>query len=642
MAFVEINPLYRPFLESLGLSEADHFLDLPGVVVSGHPDRHVVKVCLGDGPSAFTAFLKKEHRVAWKDRLANAWAGLGLYSKSYREAIMLRALRRADVECAEWIAVGEDDAGRAFVLVREVEGGRDLRAFLGDAANATPGRRRALARRLGQAVAKLHRAGFDHPDLYAKHVLVRDDGSVVLLDCQRCGRRRLTRRRRVRALAKLNASVDDGLADRTDRLVFLRAYLKATGASGRYALVRGPVAWLAIAFGRPGPSLPSTADSTLKRKRRGGTLRLRFRVLSSSPGLPRRDFEDSAPATQLPLNKMSRGFSLARLARAIVRESDRLLRRPRLREMRQPLVLDGRQEIVWLDGEALCVTRAFAAECRGEVRARLRLPRDGARGKNDVTASRVALPHGGAGLLVRRSTSRPFAWLRTRLRWRPWVAPEVAQAGTLFRLQRAGIETVTVLAFGQRHARPWQTDSFLLTAAPAGSRSLEDWVRTGGRLPQAAGRRARSHVVRETAALLRRLHEAGYALCPDASGVLPAAAMLVGPPADRPVVCVGDAAGVRRCRRLHDRRRQRDFVLVARVFRDRGCGRTDLLRQYLAYVDRRHLGSADKQWIRSRLPRELPLPRPAPDCPRGKPGTEEPVHEPGALLSECAAGPRRL
>jgi hypothetical protein len=484
---------------------------------------------------------------------------------------MLRALRRAGVACPDWVATGEDDAGRAFVLVRAVEGGRDLRAFLGDPANAAPDRRRALAQRLGQVIAGVHRAGFDHPDLYSKHVLVRDDGSLALLDWQRCGRRRLTRRRRIRALAKLNASLGDGLAGRTDRLACLRAYLRATGLCGR-------------------------------------------------------------------------GVQ-ARMVRGLLRETQRLLRRPRLREMRQPLMPDGGQELVWLDGEALCVTQAFAGECRGAVRDRLYLPRDGARRRDRFHRCTVQLPGGRTGRLERRSTSSPFAWLWRRLRRLPWVAPEVARAGTLFRLQRAGIATVGLLAFGQRPSRPWQTDSFLLTATPVGHHALGWWVHTRGRRSRGANRcRSHAHLLRAVADVLRRLHEAGFALCPNRSGWLPDATFMVGPPADRPTVLVADLAGVERCRRVNDRRRRRDLLLLARLFREGGCSRTDLLRLNLAYVNHRRLTPDDRRRLCSRLPRELAIPLPAPwlgRSPAGS-GTEEPVHEPGAVLPECAAGARRL
>src|SRR5258708_6791023 len=115
MAFVDINPCYRKFLERQGLVEAGQFLALPGVIVCGHPDRHVLQVILGTGAEAIPGYLKREHRIPWRDPLANAWAGFGFVSKSCREAQTLQVAQRAGVGCPEWIASGEDDHGRAFL-----------------------------------------------------------------------------------------------------------------------------------------------------------------------------------------------------------------------------------------------------------------------------------------------------------------------------------------------------------------------------------------------------------------------------------------------------------------------------------------------------------------------------------------------
>src|SRR6185437_2145150 len=103
--------------------------------------------------AAVSAFLKREHRTRWRDRLANAWAGFGFVSKSCREYRLLQALAAAGVGCPEPVAAGEDGRGRAFLLLREVSGGRDLRAFL---AGLAPHERRRAARRLGGALARLH------------------------------------------------------------------------------------------------------------------------------------------------------------------------------------------------------------------------------------------------------------------------------------------------------------------------------------------------------------------------------------------------------------------------------------------------------------------------------------------------------
>jgi heptose I phosphotransferase len=224
--FVEVRPRYRGVLRRLGLTRAEHFLDFPGTIISGHPNREVQCLTLTGGGERLTLYLKREHRVGFRVRLINALAGFGFASRSLREACVLDALRREGVGCPEWVAVGEDGRGRAFLLLREVEDAVDVRTFLRE--HADNRRRRRLARRLGVLLARLHRAGFDHPDLYAKHVLVRlRDDVPILLDWQRSRRRATVGwRRRVRTLAALNATLADDVAPTRDRLACLRAYLE--------------------------------------------------------------------------------------------------------------------------------------------------------------------------------------------------------------------------------------------------------------------------------------------------------------------------------------------------------------------------------------------------------------------------------
>ncbi len=229
MAFVDIDPRYQRFLEERGLVGCEALLALPAVIISGHPNRYTAQVALGTGPSAVRALLKLEHRVLWKDRLANAWAGFGLVSRSHREFRILQALPGLGVGGPEPIAAGEDDQGRAFVLVRERPGDLDLRAYL-TRLDGRPGERRRFLRRLGEALARLHDAGFDHPDLYSKHVLVDPQtGAIRFLDWQRSRRQSwLGWARRWRDLAALHATLAGELATSRERLACLLAYLRAS------------------------------------------------------------------------------------------------------------------------------------------------------------------------------------------------------------------------------------------------------------------------------------------------------------------------------------------------------------------------------------------------------------------------------
>lgn len=232
MATVIVEPGYQELLRQHGLTTFAAVTGLPALVVGCHPGRHVARVTLGSGAATVPAFLKRERRVSWADRLANWWAGFGFVSNSLREARLLRELRRTGVGCPDVIACGEDSRGGAFLLVRAT-GFVELRTFLRD--HLPHGSRRCFARMLGAALARIHAAGFDHPDLYSKHVLVSPEtGAVVFVDWQRSHRRRqLSSARRCRDLAALDATLSDELATSRERLLCLRAYLQSVALPRR-------------------------------------------------------------------------------------------------------------------------------------------------------------------------------------------------------------------------------------------------------------------------------------------------------------------------------------------------------------------------------------------------------------------------
>jgi hypothetical protein len=282
----------------MGLTSTEAFLALPGPVVSGHPERHVRRVTIG----STVAYLKCEHRVPPRDRLRHALAGYGWVSKSLRERRALADLEAAGLPAPPWLAAGEDAHGRAFLLVGEAAG-EDLRRHLADLRSAPTGERRLFARSLGEALARLHAAGFDQPDLSAKHVLVSPGPRFTLLDWQNGGRRaRVGWRRRLRALALLDATVAEELASPQERLRVLRAYLSIRARS--------------VSDG--GSKVPSL------------TLRARTRLHDIAPEIHSR--------------------------------SERLLDRRTVREARRFPLPEVTQHLHWLDGESLCAVPSVAGE----------------------------------------------------------------------------------------------------------------------------------------------------------------------------------------------------------------------------------------------------------------------------------------
>ncbi len=281
MAWVKILP---PFADPFGAwNAAEHFLEWTGVLVNHHRRRQVEQVCRTDcaeaaqdkmsrsvatgalSPCELTYrdfhdsqpiaemmlatkvstshinasadesgsfFLKKEHAVTWRDRFHNAWAGFGWCATSVREATILLAARKAGVACPEVAAFGELRT-RAFLLLRDEADMVELRTILLTLDSNTD--RNQLAEALGRELARLHAAGFDHPDLFAKHILVGRTGPtfrICILDWARARRRRaVSWHLRCRALAILDATLHTALASDRLRLRCLRAYLREANRS---------------------------------------------------------------------------------------------------------------------------------------------------------------------------------------------------------------------------------------------------------------------------------------------------------------------------------------------------------------------------------------------------------------------------
>jgi tRNA A-37 threonylcarbamoyl transferase component Bud32 len=186
-------------------------------VLHDNARRRIVRLAGGPGGD----LVVKHFRVAsgrhpWRER-AKALVGRGQAEREHRA---LRALHAAGVPVPEPLALGVLQGGDALLALRFVAGA-PLEAALG----AAPRERRALLRRVGEAVAALHRAGFVHGDLHRGNVRVAEAGGAVLLDLQHA---RATRSPRARSadLGQLDYSLWDRLA-RADRVRLRAAALGA-------------------------------------------------------------------------------------------------------------------------------------------------------------------------------------------------------------------------------------------------------------------------------------------------------------------------------------------------------------------------------------------------------------------------------
>jgi tRNA A-37 threonylcarbamoyl transferase component Bud32 len=418
MGWLRIDPRCQETFRRQGLARAEDFLRLPGVILCGHPDRHVLHV------QEMPALLKKEHRVPWRDLITNAWAGFGFVSKSTREAKILQLAKQAQIPCPQVLAHGQSGP-QAFLLVEDKSGMTEIRHYVQQHLR----QKTLIARTLAREIARIHAAGFEHGELFTKHILIGPKSRFCFLDWQRARlHRKITRNGCCRDLAKLDATLPTILASERVRLTFLRDYLRHhLGIERTKALLN----WAA-----------KIRDLSLK-----------------------------------------------------------LQQKHRIRVLRRLPLPSGSQNLIWLDGEALCITQAFRAELGAALPDWLRFcgPQ-----QNPVESYQVRLGDHRSGNLVRRSVGGFGRWL---LSWfRPQQAPEVQQAALLFRLERHAVPSPKLLAFGQSSVRPGGQESFLLTENLPSDGALDDF------LARFSSPSKRANWLRQAGALLRGLHESGYAL----------------------------------------------------------------------------------------------------------------------------------
>ena len=516
---VEVRPGYRSLLRRLGLTHPDHFLSLPSLTVSGHPDRNVSRLVLGQGPEAIPAFLKREHRVPWSVRVRSWLAGFGLVSRSLRECQILQALQRESLPCPDWIAAGEDGQGRAFLLLRESVGARDLWQALRQ--ETSPRGRRRLARIVGESLARLHHKGFTHPDLYANHVLTQQDGAeVILLDWQRtrpCYQ--VSWSGRGRDLAGLHITLPLELASERQRWCCLRAYLAETAR------------------------------------------------LTACTGQP------------VALGGQLRRPECAKLLRGLRQEARRRLRHRHVLEKRHQGLTRAHQDWVRLDGEALCVTSSLARSWPGADPSMLELDRQPALPRQGVTRRWLPMQAGPPVLLTRRCARAPlssaWAWLSGR-RWSSW---EQQRSVLLLRLQRHGIAAERVLAMGQRQRLGGRQDSFLLTDPPAQTLRMDLWLQRQGRRRTGRSRAERRQVLREAGATLARLHQA----CCYLTSAADASVLAVQVDKEPMAIALPRIDWIRPSRVGNLGQARRDLARMRRRLIEAGCDLQDLQQWDLGY-----------------------------------------------------------
>lgn len=175
------------------------------------------------------------------------------------------ALARDGFETPAILLCGADHATGREVIVTERAHGTLLTRNLRVAQSEFP-RKRAMLRRLGAAIARLHRAGYLHGDLTPYNVFVSNGDGLhfVFIDHERTRRTVLSRleRPRMRNLVQLGRFKLNGLS-RTDRMRVWAGYTDGMPRRRRRAALRRAVTMLALRAARdratsePQPARPA-------------------------------------------------------------------------------------------------------------------------------------------------------------------------------------------------------------------------------------------------------------------------------------------------------------------------------------------------------------------------------------------------
>ncbi len=174
------------------------------------------------------------------------------------------------------------------------------------------------------------------------------------------------------------------------------------------------------------------------------------------------------------------------------------------------------------------------------------------------------------------------------------TSPELEQAGVVFRLERYGVRTPRVLAFGQSLRRPWQMESFLLLEDQSGAISLAQWLADHADGQWTAQLKRRRRVLRQAGTTLRRMHDACCYLPERSDGSLRIDMKSV----EGPVLLLSNIERVLKRRSPSRTLAKHNLIALARTLDFARLSRTDWLRIVLSYTNQRHLTTATKKLAR--------------------------------------------
>ncbi len=216
-------------LDRLFECEPDEILDKPGL--SSWRERLRLTVRLDAEETVL--YLKRYTDPPPAARRALRRSDTGARSLAGLEWTRMCQLAANDIPCVQPVAFGERLSRRrerqSAILAKAVPG-QSLENWTKDWSCTDRRTIRAAATAAADIVARFHRCGYIHRDLYLSHLFfdpsAGNDAPIRLIDLQRVLHRpRFFRRWVVKDLASLNFSAPVGLCSHADRLRWLKRYL---------------------------------------------------------------------------------------------------------------------------------------------------------------------------------------------------------------------------------------------------------------------------------------------------------------------------------------------------------------------------------------------------------------------------------
>lgn len=235
-----IEESHRELLRRNGLCQFHDFMTYQGgKILKQLPYRMILKIELPSAEGTKIFFLKR-HKGPLRigDTIRALLSGFSM-SWGRKEWEVIYAFQALGIPTLSPVAAGEKVSWfrqESFLMSEELKGFQSLELFLRSHFTMPLSRemikeKRAVIQELARIIRTIHKAGFNHRDLYCCHIFIKHDREGQrdwrVLDLQRVDRRRWFRSRWViKDLAALNYSAPSPMITRTDRLRFLRDYLE--------------------------------------------------------------------------------------------------------------------------------------------------------------------------------------------------------------------------------------------------------------------------------------------------------------------------------------------------------------------------------------------------------------------------------